>query len=143
MATKKKKTKAKKAAVGKKARAKAKATRAVKSKKTIKKASKKKVSKVKKPARRTKPVKEEGMLVGRISHYFPHVKAGAIIIEGGELALGDTVRIKGHTTDFKQKIASMQIDRNPIEKASKGQEIGMLVKSRVRIRDKVYKLKSI
>ncbi len=125
MATKKKKTKVKRSASKKRAKAKPKKIRSVKRKKIIKA----KVS-----------AKEKGTLIGKVSHYFPHVKAGAIIIESrGGLAVGDNIRIKGHTTDFKQDIASMQIDRNPIEKASKGQEIGILVKSRVRIHDKVYK----
>lgn len=136
MATKKKKVKVKRPAAGKKAKAKPKKVRSVKRKKAVKV----KVSKAKKAAPKLKPAKEEGALIGKVSHYFPHVKAGAIVIESGKLAVGDTIRIKGHTTDFKQNIASMQIDRNPIEKASKGQEIGILVKSRVRIHDKVYKI---
>ena len=134
MATKKKKTKAKRFGAKKKAKAKPKKIRSVKRKKAV-------ISKTKRTAPKAKTVKEKGTLIGKVSHYFPHVKAGAIIIESGSgLAVGDTIRIKGHTTDFKQNIASMQIDRNPIEKASKGQEIGILVKSRVRIHDKVYKI---
>ena len=39
------------------------------------------------------------------------------------------------------KVSSLQIDRTPVEKGSKGDEIGILVKARVRINDKVYKLK--
>lgn len=136
MATKKKKAKTKKSVPRKKAKAKPKKIKGIKRKKTVKA----KVSKVKKTAPKIKAIKEEGTLIGKVSHYFPHVKAGAIIIENSELAIGDIIRIKGHTTDFKQNIASMQIDRNPIEKATKGQEIGILVKSRVRIHDKVYKI---
>ena len=57
----------------------------------------------------------------------------------GTLSLGDEVHIKGHTTDFKQKVASIQLDRVPLEKAVKGQEIGIAVKSRVRQKDIVYR----
>jgi len=108
--------------------------------KKAKKVIKKKTPKTKKGIKKAPVVVEKGVLIGKVTHYFPHVKAGAIIIESGELSLGNTVRIKGHTTDFKQKIASMQIDRNPVDKATKGDEIGILVKSRVRIHDKVYKI---
>ncbi|MDD5680224.1 MAG: hypothetical protein PHI59_03170 [Candidatus Omnitrophica bacterium] len=132
MTKKKKKVKAKKAVTKKKVKAKPRKIKSVKSKKPIKGKARK--------AKKAPVVKEEGTLVGKITHYFPHVKAGAIIIQSSGLSVGDTVRIKGHTTDFKQTIASMQIDRNPIDKASKGQEIGILVKSRVRIHDKVYKI---
>ena len=68
-------------------------------------------------------------------------EAGAILIKKGTVALGDMLHIKGHTTDLKQKVTSLQIDRAPVEKAGKGDEIGLLVKKRVRINDKVYKVK--
>ena len=56
------------------------------------------------------------------------------------LSVGDTIKVKGHTTDFKETVNSIQIDRVPITSAKKGQEIGLLVNSRVRQHDKVYKL---
>lgn len=83
---------------------------------------------------------ELGEPIGEITHYFPHVKAGVIKIEKGTVETGDTVYIKGHTTAFEQKIKSMQINRAPVNQASKGQEIGIKVKGRVRRGDKVYKI---
>ena len=136
MATKTKKGKAKKPVSKKKTKAKPRKVKSVKSKKVIKK----KTTRAKKASRKAPVVKEVGTLIGKVTHYFPHVKAGAILIESGQLLPGDTILIKGHTTNFKQNITSMQIDRNPVDKASKGQEIGILVKARVRIHDKVYKL---
>lgn len=82
----------------------------------------------------------EPELIGKITHYFPHVKAGVIEISAGEVSVGDTLHIKGHTTNFKQKIASMQINHVPIKSAKKGDEIGLLVKRRVRGGDTVYKI---
>ena len=128
----KKRAKAKKVTAKRKAKAKAKKTRA----KKVKRA--KKIRRVIKKAPKVSARKET--FIGKVTHYFPHVKAGALILKSGTLILGDTVHIKGHTTDFKQKIKSMQVDRNPIEKASKGYEIGILVKSRVRVHDNVYKV---
>jgi len=78
--------------------------------------------------------------LGEVTHYFPHVKAGVIKISKGSVSVGDTVRIKGHTTNFKQKISSMQVDNKPIESADTGKEIGIQVKKRVRGGDKVYKV---
>ena len=127
---KKKKKKSKKAVTKKRAKAGAKKS----------KPSAKKRRKVKKAVKKVSIPIEEGTLIGKVTHYFPHVKAGAILIGKGQLVLGDTIRVKGHTSDFKQKIMSMQIDRVSVEKASKGQEIGILVKARVRIHDKVYKI---
>ena len=82
----------------------------------------------------------ELQLVGEITNYFPHVKAGVLKVSGSELNVGDTLHIKGHTTNFKQKIASMQIEHVSIKRAKKGDEIGLLVKRRVRIGDSVYRI---
>ena len=110
-----------------------------KAKKTVKKAVVKKGKKIAKKAPRVLESKEA--LIGKVTHYFPHVKAGAILIEKGTITLGDTIHIKGHTTDFKQKVKSLQINRAPIQTGKGGDEVGVLVKSRVRINDKVYKAK--
>ena len=112
-------------------------------KKKAKKTKAKKVKKVRKVAKKAPVVsKSKEIQIGAVTHYFPHVKAGALVIKNGTLSVGDTIHIKGHTTDFKQKIKSLQIDRVPVETGSKGDEVGILVKSRVRINDTVYKVKS-
>ncbi len=131
---KKKKTK------GKIKKAKRKPVTKVAVKRPKKKAAKKKAAKKKAIIRFPMFSKAREVQIGRVTHYFPHVKAGAIMIEKGKIAIGDVLRIKGHTTDFKQKIRSLQIERVPVQEASSGQEIGLLVKARVRINDKVYKI---
>lgn len=78
--------------------------------------------------------------MGEVSHFFPHVKAAAVKIIKDGLKVGDEIYIKGHTTDFKEKIKSMQLDHVAMQEAKTGQEIGLLVKSRVRIGDSVYKI---
>ncbi len=78
--------------------------------------------------------------IGEVTHFFPHVKAAAVTIIKAGLKVGDKIYIKGHTTDFKEKIKSMQLDHVTIQEAEVGQEIGLLVKSRVRIGDSVYKI---
>lgn len=75
--------------------------------------------------------------VGEITHYFTNIDVAAIMLED-ELNVGDTVRIKGHTTDFEQKIDSMEVDRDPIETGKPGQEIAIKVKNRVRKHDEVF-----
>ncbi len=90
---------------------------------------------------RKKRTKEElGEPIGEITHFFPHVKAAVIKLKKGTLSLGDTIYVKGHTTDFEQKIKSLQYDHKPIEKAEKGQEAGIRVSGKVRHGDKVYKI---
>ncbi|MFA4854844.1 MAG: hypothetical protein WC616_05825 [Candidatus Omnitrophota bacterium] len=113
-------------------------------KKTVKKAVRKKPVVKKRAAAKRRPaakkaVKKEGKLIGSITHYFPHVQAAVIKLKA-PLAMGETVKIKGHTTDLTQIITSMQIDRVDISSAKKGDEIGLQVASRVRQHDKVYKV---
>ncbi len=97
--------------------------------------SRKRVSRKKAPFRKVSAVKP----IGKVTHYFPKVKAGVIKLTQGSLALGEVIHIKGHTTDFKQKVASIQLNHVPLKRAKKGQEIGIRVKSRVRQNDRVYK----
>lgn len=118
-------------------------TRATKKKlvKKIQKAKKplKKKAAVKKtPAKRT-PTAPALEIVGKVTHYFPHVKAGVVKLKR-PLVIGDNIHILGHTTNFKQTITSMQINNLPIQQAKKGDEIGILVKRRVRHNDTVYRL---
>lgn len=89
-------------------------------------------------ARKTAGKKEKEKVIGIVTHYFPKVRAAVVKLKA-PLAAGDRIRIKGHTTDFTQTATSLQIDRVPINSAQKGQEIGLLVESRVRQHDTVYK----
>ena len=56
------------------------------------------------------------------------------------VAVGESVQFKGATTDFTHKIESMQLEHESIDKAKKGQEVGIKVGERVRTGDKVYKV---
>jgi len=113
--------------------------RPIKKKVVKKKIVKKKIIKkppAKKKAAASKKLKEK--TIGIVTHYFPKVRAAVIKIKN-PLAIGDSIKIKGHTSDFTQLVTSMQIDRTPISSAKKGDEIGLLVNSRVRQNDVVYK----
>ncbi|HID25352.1 MAG TPA: hypothetical protein EYP23_02665 [Thermoplasmata archaeon] len=79
--------------------------------------------------------------IGTVEHFFTKVSVAAIRVTDGELRIGDTVHIVGATTDFTQKVESMEIDRKPIEVAKPGDEIGIKVKERVREKDTVYKVR--
>jgi U32 family peptidase len=76
--------------------------------------------------------------VGFVSHYFNHIQVTAIEITEGELKVGDTIRFKGHTTDFTQVVDSMQIEHANVQIAKKGDSIGMKVKDHTRQHDEVF-----
>jgi len=77
--------------------------------------------------------------IGVITNYFEHVNAAAIKLSGA-LKVGDKIKVKGGETEFEQVIDSMQINRVPVQKAKKGDEIGILVKEKVRKEYKVFKV---
>ena len=59
----------------------------------------------------------------------------------GALSVGDWINIKGHTTDFKQRIDSLQIDHVPVKRVPRGAEVAIKLKGRVRIGDTVFNAK--
>ena len=83
---------------------------------------------------------EELTEVGRITHYFSKIDVAIIELKAA-LSVGDTIAVKGPTTDFEQKVDSMQIEHQNVQKAEPGQSIGLKVKQRVRETDIVYKKK--
>ena len=76
--------------------------------------------------------------VGIVIQYFAKPEVAAIQLTEGEIKVGDTLRFKGATTNFEQKIESMQIDHVPVQNAKAGQSVGIKVKERVRQHDKVF-----
>ncbi len=77
--------------------------------------------------------------VGEVTHYWGKIGVAGIKVTAA-LSQGDTVRIKGATTDFEQAVGSMQIEHQNIETAKRGQEIGLKVGEKVRRGDTVYKV---
>jgi translation initiation factor IF-2 len=78
--------------------------------------------------------------VGRVADYFKKIGVVAIEVTSGEIAVGDTLHFLGHTTDFSQKIDSMQIEHNRVETAKAGDSVGIKIGERVRVHDKVYRV---
>lgn len=78
--------------------------------------------------------------VGQVTHYFSKAEVAAIKMTDGELHTGDTIHIKGHTTDFEQEVSSLQIEHQPMEVVKAGDDIGIKVKEPVRKKDLVYKV---
>ena len=84
--------------------------------------------------------KEElGKEIGKVTHYY--TKIGVAVIELTDtIKVGDTIRIKGATSDFTQTVDSMQIEHKDVEEAKKKQSIGLKVPEHARDGDTVYKV---
>jgi len=78
--------------------------------------------------------------IGVISHYFDKINVAAVEIMNGKLSVGDTIHIKGHTTDLTMTVDSMQIEHDEVDEAKKGDAIGIKVAEKVRQHDKIFKV---
>jgi len=76
--------------------------------------------------------------IGAVTHYFNHINVAAINITAGELKVGDTIHIKGHTSDFTTTIESMQIEHQQVQTAKPGDSIGIKVPEHARQHDQVF-----
>ncbi|MFV1997363.1 MAG: EF-Tu/IF-2/RF-3 family GTPase, partial [Acidiferrobacterales bacterium] len=120
-----------------------------KTKKKVKKKAKKKA--VKKAARKAKPAatvkpaapaapQEER--IGTVTHYFSHLSVAVIALESGSLKEGDTIHVQGHTSDFRQRVGSMEVEHVTVSEAYRGQSFGLKVTGHAREHDVVYKVRS-
>ncbi len=50
------------------------------------------------------------------------------------------MHFKGHTTDFKLIVSSMQIEHESVTEVKQGDSIGLKISEKVRKGDKVYKI---
>lgn len=78
--------------------------------------------------------------IGTVIDYFAKIGVVAIHLEEEGLKVGETIHIRGYTTDFTNEVTSMQIDRNPVQVAKVGDDVGVKVKERARKKDAVYKV---
>jgi translation initiation factor IF-2 len=78
--------------------------------------------------------------IGKVMDYFGKIGVAGIQVTTGSLNVGDTIRIKGHTTDVTQVVESIQLEHQSVQKADAGQSVGIMVKERVRKGDGVWKV---
>jgi translation elongation factor EF-1alpha len=76
--------------------------------------------------------------IGTVTHYYNEIHVAGVILTDGELHKGDTIHIQGHTSDFTQKVGSMEMDHKPIRAAKTGDDIGISVIDHAREHDTVY-----
>jgi hypothetical protein len=82
---------------------------------------------------------EENIIeVGHVTHFFSKINV-AVVELTEPLSVGDSIIVKGPTTDFEQIVESMQIEHANIPKAEAGQSIGLKMAEHARERDVVYK----
>ena len=78
--------------------------------------------------------------VGEVFHYFTKAGVAAINLTDSYLQVGDTILFQGVTTNFTQKVESLQIENEVVQRAEIGQSVGIKVSERVREKDFVYRI---
>ena len=78
--------------------------------------------------------------VGTVTHYYSHLSVAVVRMDSGSLRVGDAIHVWGHTSDFRQRVESMQIEHKAVSEVSTGQEFGLGVIDHAREHDVVYKV---
>jgi putative protease len=96
------------------------------------------------PPRQLPPLEEPAAneeAIGTVTHYYSHLNVIVIQLNKGELKTGETIHVKGHTTDFTQSVESMEYEHRHVEQAAAGQSVGIKVMDHAREHDIVYRVR--
>lgn len=77
--------------------------------------------------------------IGQVTHYYNRIGV-AVLALSDELKVGDVVHIYGRSTDFTQRVSSMEIEHQKVEAVGPGADVALKVIERVRQGDVVYKV---
>jgi hypothetical protein len=78
--------------------------------------------------------------IGVVTHYYSHLSVATLRLETETLRIGDVIHIRGHTTDFSQKVESLEVNHAPATEVQPGDDFGLKVVEHVREHDVVYKV---
>jgi putative protease len=77
--------------------------------------------------------------IGKVTHFFDKISV-AVLALTDTIRVGDTVRFRGHSTDFQQEVASLQIEHQAVSEAKPGQDVAVKVIQRVHPHDAVFRI---
>jgi len=77
--------------------------------------------------------------IGRVTHYYNHINVAVLKLEES-LKLGDLIRIQGHSTDFTQRVTSMEVEHHTILWVKPGDDVAVKVVEPVHEHDIVYRV---
>lgn len=135
-----------------KKKSKAKRKKIVARKKPVRKVVKKVLKAAKKVFRKPKPKAPKpatpppaplpGERIGVVTHYYSHLSVAVVKLEpGAMLRVGDNIHIKGHTSDFGQRVESLQVGHAPVQEVGPNDDFGLKVVDHAREHDVVYRVK--
>ena len=94
------------------------------------------------PSRAAQPTAAE-QRIGVVTHCYSHLSVVAMQIEPDTtLRVGDIIHIRGHTTDFTQKVEFLEVNHAPVTEVGPNDDFGLKVIEHAREHDIVYKVRS-
>jgi hypothetical protein len=82
-----------------------------------------------------------GERIGVVTHYYSHLSVATLRLESGSLRVGEVIHIRGHTTDFSQRVESLEVNHAPATEVGPNDDFGLKVVGHVREHDVVYKVR--
>lgn len=104
--------------------------------KAVRKAAAKRAAPAAPPA-----VEAPGERIGVVTHFYAEPMVAVVKLEGARLRVGDTIHIRGHTSDFSQRVDSLQVEHAPVQEVGPEDDFGMKVVEHAREHDVVYRVK--
>lgn len=77
--------------------------------------------------------------IGKVAHYYDHINVAVMTLTDG-LKLGDKIHIKGHATDFTQRVFSMEVEHHGIVWVKPGDNVAVKVIQPVHEHDLVFRI---
>ena len=77
--------------------------------------------------------------IGEVQHFYDHLEV-AVVSLLGDLKLGDRIHIYGHSTDFCQRVTSMEIEHHNVLWVKPGDSVAIKMNSPVHVHDRVYRI---
>jgi Elongation factor Tu domain 2 len=82
-----------------------------------------------------------GERIGVVTHYYSDLSVATLRLESGTLRVGDVIHIRGHTTDFSQRVESLEVNHAPAAEVGPNDDFGLKVVEHAREHDVVYKVR--
>jgi hypothetical protein len=81
--------------------------------------------------------------IGVVIHYYSHLSVATMRLDPGTtLQVGDVIHIHGHTTDFTQKVDSLEVNHAPVTEVGPNDDFGLKVIDHAREHDAVFRVRS-
>ena len=77
--------------------------------------------------------------IGKVTHYYSHLNVATLELTE-PLRVGDEIHIKGHTSDFRQRVESMQVEHETVTEAAPGAKVAIQVVDHAREHDLIFRV---